>query len=303
MKTVCHNPNGILLWDSTKLFYHDLLSIFESEILPTYNSSHIQYVIYYFLSFKITLAENFSNWLLKKCCDISSPSTLRQAAAGYLASFLCRAPFITNNVLKNMLFEISTWCNKYINSVDKSVRVVDEELLRWHAVFYSMCQALFYIISFRHQDLMNNKRNLRFMENLNLSNIVTCRLSPLRLCCSKVVDRFAHITKMYQLTYCYVVMDGHIRVTDQSIKDEWLYSYFPFDPYVLPRSKNMIIPDLYRDIDSIKSCQKEERYVDKIPSSLPENMDISPSMVLSPSPARTDWLGQFAYGNNTQILF
>jgi len=77
--------------------------------------------------------------------------------------------------------------------------------------------------------------DLRFMENLNLSNIVTCRLSPLRLCCSKVVDRFAYITKMYQLTYCYVVMDGHIRVTDQSIKDEWLYSYFPFDPYVLPR--------------------------------------------------------------------
>lgn len=303
MKTVCHNPNGSLLWDSTKLFYHDLLSIFESEILPTYNSSHIQYVIYYFLSFKTTLAENFSNWLLKKCCDVSSPSTLRQAAAGYLASFLCRAPFIINNVLKNTLFEISTWCNEYINSVDKSVKVVDEELLRWHAVFYSMCQALFYIISFRHQDLMDNKRNLRFMENLNLSNIVTCRLSPLRLCCSKVVDRFAHITKMYQLTYCYVVMDGHIRVTDQSIKDEWLYSYFPFDPYVLPRSKNMIIPDLYRDIDSIKSYKEEERYINKIPSSLSENMDISPSMVLSPSPAKTDWLGQFVNGNNAQILF
>lgn len=77
--------------------------------------------------------------------------------------------------------------------------------------------------------------DLRFMENLNLSNIITCRLSPLRLCCSKVVDRFALITKTYQLTYCYMVMDGHIRVTDQSIKDEWLYSYFPFDPYVLPR--------------------------------------------------------------------
>jgi len=77
--------------------------------------------------------------------------------------------------------------------------------------------------------------DLKFMENLNLSHIVTCRLSPLRLCCSKLVDRFALITKMYQLTYCYVVMDGHIRVTDQSIKDEWLYSYFPFDPYVLPR--------------------------------------------------------------------
>lgn len=73
------------------------------------------------------------------------------------------------------------------------------------------------------------------MENLNLSKIVTSTLSPLRLCCSTVVNRFAHITKMYQLTYCYVVMDGHIRVTDQSIKDEWLYSFFPFEPYVLPR--------------------------------------------------------------------
>lgn len=62
-------------------------------------------------------------------------------------------------MLKNTLYEISTWCNKYINSVDKSIKVVDEELLRWHAVFYSMCQALFYIISFRHQDLMDNKRS------------------------------------------------------------------------------------------------------------------------------------------------
>jgi len=66
----------------------------------------------------------------------------------------------------------------------------------------------------------------------------------------------------------------------------------------------MIIPDLYRDIDSIKSYkEEEERYINKIPSSLSENMDISPSMVLSPSPAKTDWLGQFAYGNNAQKLF
>lgn len=83
-------------WNDTKLLYHDLLSVFENEILPTYNSSHIQYVIYYFISFKTTLAENFSNWLWKKCCDVSSSSTIRQAAAGYLASFLCRAPFIIN---------------------------------------------------------------------------------------------------------------------------------------------------------------------------------------------------------------
>lgn len=73
-----------------------MVTIFENEILPTFNTSHIQYVIYYLLSFKPTLAENFCNWLWKKCCDESSPSTLRQAAAGYLASFVCRSPFISN---------------------------------------------------------------------------------------------------------------------------------------------------------------------------------------------------------------
>jgi len=54
---------------------------------------------------------------------------------------------------------MSTWCNNYINRVDKSVKVVTEDLLRWHAVFYSMCQALFYIISFKHQELMDSKRS------------------------------------------------------------------------------------------------------------------------------------------------
>ncbi|VVC30426.1 RNA polymerase I specific transcription initiation factor RRN3 [Cinara cedri] len=304
MKTTCHNIVDSLVWDNTKSLYHDLLSVFENEILPTYNSCYIQYVIYYFLSFKMTLADNFSNWLWKKCCDVSSPITLRQAAAGYLASFLCRAPFVSNNVLKNILSEIAFWCNNYINNVDKSVKVVTEELLREHAVFYSICQAMFYIISFRHQDLMDSKRNLKFMENLRLSKIVTCKLNPLRLCCSKVVDHFAYITKIYQLTYCYSVMDSHIRITDQTIKDEWLYSFFPFGPYVLPRSKNLITPDLYRNIEiDFLNFSKTTGNISHIVSSLPDNnMDISPSMVLSPSPGKIDWLGQFVYDSNKPIF-
>lgn len=67
--------------------------------------------------------------------------------------------FIIFSVLKNVLFEMSSWCINFINRVDKSVKVVTEDLLRWHAVFYSVCQSLFYIISFKHQDLMDSKRS------------------------------------------------------------------------------------------------------------------------------------------------
>lgn len=65
----------------------------------------------------------------------------------------------------------------------------------------------------------------------------------------------------------------------------------------------MIIPNLYRDIDVKSNFRDLEKCVDIIPSSLPENMDISPSMMLSPSPAKTDWLGQFANGINKPTLY
>jgi len=70
--------------------------------------------------------------------------------------------FIIFSVLTNILFQMSSWCHNYIYRVDTSVKVVTEDLLKSHAVFYSMCQALFYIISFRHQDLTDNRRSKCF---------------------------------------------------------------------------------------------------------------------------------------------
>lgn len=69
------------------------------------------------------------------------------------------------------------------------------------------------------------------------------------------------------------------------------------------RSKKMIIPHIYRTIDNINNSRDSDKCMDKISSSLPENMDISPSMMLSPSPAKTDWLGQFANEINKPMIF
>lgn len=59
------------------------------------------------------------------------------------------------------------------------------------------------------------------------------------------------------------------------------------------RSKSMIMPDLYREVSNIDQFECVEKTVDTIPSSLTEHMDISPSMVVTPSPTNTDWLQQF----------
>lgn len=59
------------------------------------------------------------------------------------------------------------------------------------------------------------------------------------------------------------------------------------------RSKDVIMSDLYRyfddDAKKRRSIDDEE---DKESSLLIENMDISPSMLSTSSPAKTDWLGQ-----------
>lgn len=62
---------------------------------------------------------------------------------------------------------------------------------------------------------------------------------------------------------------------------------------IIFRSKDFIIPDLYRhfddDINKHVNVDDEE---DKETSLAIDTMDISPSMLSTSSPAKTDWLGQ-----------
>lgn len=69
----------------------------------------------------------------------------------------------------------------------------------------------------------------------------------------------------------------------------------------------MIIPDLFREFDSINQYRCIENNEDKIPLSFPDNINISSDMfidiVLSPSPAKTDWLEQFDCRNNKTVFY
>lgn len=64
----------------------------------------------------------------------------------------------------------------------------------------------------------------------------------------------------------------------------------------------MMLSDIYRDIDSM-NCHRNVEKSMNIPSSLPDNMEISPNMVISPSPAKTDWIMQFDCGTNKKPVF
>lgn len=86
-----------------------------------------------------------------------------------------------------------------------------------------------------------------FLQGLNLTKIVTCRLNPLKVCQPAVVQNFAAVTRKYQLAYCYTVIERNSRsnlpvlqTTNRFIN--WLDTFFPFDPYLLVSSGQRITP-------------------------------------------------------------
>ncbi|GLV34158.1 Tif-IA [Carabus blaptoides fortunei] len=247
----CHDlTTGQLNWDKTKSLYQTMVYVFDKVILPTYNIHHVQFAIFFVCSFKVTLCEAFLGHLWKKVCNPNVPSVHRQTAVTYIASLLARAAFIPLTMLKSTIHQMTAWIHSYIHTQD-GLECINSDV-RVHAVFYSVCQALFYVVAFRHKDLVNTRKNITFLESLNLAKMVTCRLNPLRVCQAAVVQNFAAVTRMYQLAYCYTVIEHNTRSAMPTVyldekgcvstSSSLLESFFPFDPYLLKRSGQKIAP-------------------------------------------------------------
>uniref|UniRef100_U5EH15 Putative rna polymerase i specific transcription initiation factor rrn3 n=1 Tax=Corethrella appendiculata TaxID=1370023 RepID=U5EH15_9DIPT len=232
--------------DSTKAdhIYQALIKIFENHILPTHNSHHVQFCIFYFCSLKSTFATNFINLLSHKVCNPTISATIRQASVGYLASLLARAQYIPLATVKIKLCEFSNWAHQYIQQSDSAQY---NNSLKAHKVFYAVCQAIFYIIAFRSKHLTSNQKNLAFLQSLQLASLVTCHLNPLRVCLPAVSTAFAGVTRAHQLAYCHTILERNARrklatiySTNCETPDECLETFFPFDPYLLKKSGKKI---------------------------------------------------------------
>ncbi|KAG8265965.1 DNA independent RNA polymerase I transcription factor [Homalodisca vitripennis] len=253
----CHN-NGVLCWQRTKSMYRDMKEVFDKVMLPTHASHHVQFLYFYMLSFKNNLVFWFLQHLWSKVIDPNVFLVIRQAAIGYIASLLSRAKYIPLSAVKDMLSQLSAWIHGYISNSDTQTPTCNP---RAHAVFYSACQALFYLIAFRHKEIvLNSPKGLVFLQGLNLAKVVTCQLNPLRVCLPAVTQNFASVARHYQLAYCYSVIEHNRRntiplvyrdstgavITTQQV---YLDSFFPFDPYLLTRTKKYI-KDFYREYEN-----------------------------------------------------
>ncbi|XP_058451727.1 RNA polymerase I-specific transcription initiation factor RRN3 [Malaya genurostris] len=222
-----------------------LLSLFDHHILPTHNTHHVQFLMFYFCSFKQSYVEYFITYLWKQVCNPNISTPMRQAAVGYMASMLARARFVPISLLKSTIQELSNWAHQYIQETDSMMGCT----LRAHMVFYSVCQAIFYVVAFRSKHLTASSKNLVFLQSLQLSSIVTSHLNPLRVCLPPVATAFAGVTRAHQLAYCHTILERNARrklatvyKNEAQTPEECLDTFFPFDPYMLKKSGQRIEP-------------------------------------------------------------
>ena len=111
-------------------------------------------------------------------------------------------------------------------------------------MFYARCQALFYVVCFRLDELMAMDDGSVFVGSLQLDSIVGCTLCPLQVCEQGVVRQFERVTLAHEVLYCAnyrrrrrsvlsARVEGFHRVVhDGDVPAHQHENYFPFDPYV-----------------------------------------------------------------------
>ncbi|XP_066499060.1 RNA polymerase I-specific transcription initiation factor RRN3 [Hoplias malabaricus] len=270
IKDMCH-VNGSLDVERAKGVYRDLVCVFDKLILPTHASCHVQYCLFYLCSFRMGLAEAFLDHLWKLLQSPSQPSVMRQAAAGYMGSFLARAKFLPIATVRACLDLLVPWLHLYIDSQDSGSKGFCDVSL--HGPFYSVCQAVFYTLIFRHRAILEGsmKKGLAYLQGLNLERIVMCQLNPLKVCLPAVTNMFAAITRKYQLVFCYTIIERNNRqllpiirssVGGDSIATNTnpLDTFFPFDPYLLKSSRKLFEPiyQVWEEPDCVMDTPKED---------------------------------------------
>lgn len=100
-----------------------------------------------------------------------------------------------------------------------------------------------------------NFLDMKYLQELDLAKIITCKLNPLKACHPEIVHNFAEITRMYQLAYCYTIIENNTRsqlplFNSNKIVTTTVENFFPFSSYTLKRSGQRLIPLCRENITS-----------------------------------------------------
>ncbi|CAL1267519.1 unnamed protein product [Larinioides sclopetarius] len=269
-ETCFYNGSGELDWEATKKLYKEFLTIFDKIMLPTQGSCHVQYLLFYICGLKQDLCIGFVDYLWKKVQNPNVAPVFRQISAFYIGSFLSRAKYISISTVTECLDLMCNWIHRYIDAHTSHDLMV-------HGTFHSVCQAVFYVFAFRNKELLEMNDGHKYLQGLNFDRMVTCRLNPLRFCDRNIVQNFASLARNHQIAYVYPIIErnnrnllyaGFCSNAEEVSAGAMIPTFFPFDPYLLKKSKHWIESQyriynhVSKDEDTVDHIEDEEMCVD-----------------------------------------
>ncbi|XP_020884807.1 RNA polymerase I-specific transcription initiation factor RRN3 [Arabidopsis lyrata subsp. lyrata] len=215
--------------------FENLFESFVNLILNAQKTKISQFLMFYACSLD---PENCGVKFASKLLDIflnsnNNNQVTRTNAVAYLASYLARAKFLPASFVASMLKRLVDECADYCRTCNDDAR--PEE----HQVFYSVCQAILYLLCFRMRSILDVPR---FRSQITpLESVLSHKLDPLRVCLPSVVSEFLYQAKAGGL---FIVSDAFIfDDLPESELSRALGGFFPFDPCLLKKTNRLISRD------------------------------------------------------------
>ncbi|KNE63188.1 hypothetical protein AMAG_08341 [Allomyces macrogynus ATCC 38327] len=232
------SPTATLHCTHRDLFL-DLVHIFDTAILPTYKSRHVQFLLFYLAAREPQFTDMFLGLLARKIVETEHAAMVRYSAALYMASFVARANFLPTSHIVGCYQLLIRYCVAFVGANEQYVTYPDVDKF---GVFYAVTQAVLYMFCFRHAELcaaLGPKGGLDGFEQVILS-----KFNPLKVLSPPVVNEFARITHDKHILYCYAIMQRNRRlyIPTRASKSFALDAFFPFDPFKLPQARAYIDP-------------------------------------------------------------
>ncbi|KAF2281177.1 RNA polymerase I-specific transcription initiation factor RRN3 [Westerdykella ornata] len=273
--------------------FENLLAQFASIILPSYRSRHTQFLLFHFSQTSPELVERFAGCCSHLAFDPKLPQILRVTSAAYLASFIARGAQVSREVVRDVFDLLCHHLESLRSAQEPNCRGPD---LRRYGTYYAIAQALLYTFCFRWRDLIVTEGDrpptdddIRYNEvDFNWHNSIQdilrrnvfSKLNPLKICAPTIVAQFARMAHHLRFLYVFPLIETNKRIrlarnlggggymdgvgareTALTMKKGeqtlLLDAYFPFDPYVLPRSKRWVEQD-YVEWRAVPGMQQEE---------------------------------------------
>lgn len=250
-----NNGSGVTLFNT-------ITSLFKSHILPTHFTKSIQFTLFHVSQYQPELADNFLVLLIDVAFSPTEILEKRLKAMQYLSSYIARAKNLSKHQVVFIVSYLIGWLNKYIIEREAEVDGHDENIsvggMERFKLFYAAFQALLYIFCFRHKLLYNAQGGDSEWEcelDKFFQRVILAKFNPLKFCDETVVYIFAKLATKLNVCYCYSIIEHNKRETmlqsnsqlpssvgNFKLKQEFLdlEAYFPFDPLVLPTSKQIV---------------------------------------------------------------